>query len=156
MRIARTLFLCVITLSVLSCSMSAQSDKTTSREAVKDEVIVMDKTAFLAKVFDYEKNPETWLYKGEKPCIIDFYADWCAPCRLVAPILRDLAVQYKNDIIVYKVDVDKEKELAAAFGIQGIPAILFVPQKGTPQMAQGALPKAEFVKQIDGFLLGKN
>ena len=76
----------------------------------------MNKAEFLQKVFNYEKNATKWVYEGDKPCIIDFYADWCGPCKQVAPILRDLAILYKNDIVVYKVNVDKEKELAAAFG----------------------------------------
>ena len=115
----------------------------------------MNKAEFLLKVFNYEKNATKWVYEGDKPCIIDFYADWCGPCKQVAPILRDLAILYKNDIVVYKVNVDKEKELAAAFGIQSIPTFLFIPKEGQPQISMGALPREEFVKQIDTFLLKK-
>ena len=93
--------------------------------------------------------------KEPKKIIIDFYADWCGPCKKVAPILHDLAILYKNDIVVYKINVDNEKELARTFGIQSIPTILFVPVKGKPQKAMGALPREEFVKQIDSYLLGK-
>ena len=117
------------------------------------KVIHLTKAEFLSKVFNYEKNPTEWVYKGDKPCIIDFYADWCGPCKRVAPILEELAKEYGDKIIIYKIDVDKENELAATFGIQSIPTILFVPVKGVPQISQGALPKSEFIKQIDNFLL---
>ena len=82
------------------------------------EVIVLNKADFLRKVFDYEKSPTKWVYEGDKPCIIDFYADWCGPCKKVAPILRELASQYKGKIVVYKINVDQEQELAAVFGIR--------------------------------------
>jgi thioredoxin len=126
-----------------------------NKTAAKGEVIVLDKATFLTKVYNFEKNQNEWVYEGDKPCVIDFYADWCGPCKKVAPILRDLAILYKNDIVVYKINVDNEKELAAAFDVQSIPTILFVPVKGKPQMAMGALPREEFVKQIDSYLLGK-
>ena len=117
------------------------------------KVIHLTKAEFLSKVFNYEKNPTEWVYEGDKPCIIDFYADWCGSCKRVAPILEELAKEYGDKIIIYKIDVDKENELAATFGIQSIPTILFVPVKGVPQISQGALPKSEFIKQIDNFLL---
>lgn len=117
------------------------------------KVIHLTKAEFLSKVFNYEKNPTEWVYEGDKPCIIDFYADWCGPCKRVTPILEELAKEYGDKIIIYKIDVDKENELAATFGIQSIPTILFVPVKGVPQISQGALPKSEFIKQIDNFLL---
>jgi len=136
--------------------MSARTEnKGENNKTTKGEVVVLNKADFLTKVFNYEKNQNEWIYEGEKPCIIDFYADWCGPCKKVSPILKDLAAQYKDDIVIYKIDVDQEKELASAFGIQSIPTLLFVPKNGTPQMAQGALPREEFVKQIDSYLLGK-
>lgn len=149
------LFTVLTLLLLVSCSMSAKPDDNGSRMATQGEVIALNKADFLSKVYNYEKNQSQWVYEGSKPCIIDFYADWCGPCKKIAPILKELAAQYKDEIIIYKVNVDNEKDLAAAFGIQGIPAILFVPAKGQPQMSQGALPKEEFVKQIDSFLLGK-
>ena len=121
-----------------------------------DDVVMMDKADFLTKVFNYEKNSEDWVYEGKKPCIIDFYADWCGPCKMVAPIMKELAAEYKDDIIIYKIDVDKEKELAAVFGITSIPLILFVPMEGPPQAALGAIPKATIVEQINLILLGKD
>ncbi|MGC8824415.1 MAG: thioredoxin [Bacteroidales bacterium] len=98
---------------------------------------------FKKKVFNYEQNRE-WKFEGDKPCIIDFYADWCAPCRMVAPILEELSEEYAGKVDVYKVNTEEEQELAAVFGIQSIPSILFVPVDGQPQMALGALPKETF------------
>jgi thioredoxin 1 len=121
----------------------------------KNRNIVMEhltKETFLEKVFDYEKNNE-WKYEGNLPCIIDFYADWCGPCKMIAPILEELAKEYEGKIKIYKVDTEKERELAAAFGIRSIPSILFCPKDGQPQMAMGALPKASFVKAINELLL---
>ncbi len=119
------------------------------------EVIVLNKADFLTKVFDYEKNPSKWTYEGDKPCIIDFYADWCGPCRRVAPVLKELAKRYKDDIVIYKINVDKERELAGTFGVSSIPTILFVPMKGEPQVSMGALPEESFVKMIEEVLLEK-
>lgn len=94
------------------------------------------------------------MFAGDKPAIVDFYATWCGPCRQVAPILEELAKEYDGKIVIYKIDTDKEQGLAAAFGIRSIPTILFIPQQGKPQVAQGALPKEELKKAIDEFLLG--
>ena len=97
---------------------------------------------FKEKVFDYTQGEE-WSFKGTKPAIIDFYADWCQPCKMVAPILEELDVEYEN-VDIYKVNTEEQPELAATFGIQSIPAILFIPLGGQPQMAMGALPKETF------------
>ncbi|WP_348726523.1 thioredoxin [Parabacteroides goldsteinii] len=156
MRKLKDLFLISVVLLLVSCSMSAKSDKNeTGNVAVQGEVVVLNKADFLTKVYNYEKNQTEWVYEGTKPCIVDFYADWCGPCKKISPILKELAGEYKNDIIIYKINVDNEKELAAAFGIQSIPTLLFIPAKGKPQLAQGALSKEQFVEQINGFLLGK-
>lgn len=112
----------------------------------------LTKDTFLQKVFDYE-NKEEWEYQGELPAIIDFYADWCAPCRIVAPILEELAEEYKDKIVIYKVDTEEEQELAAVFGIRSIPSILFIPKNDKPQMAVGALPKETFKEIIEDVLL---
>jgi thioredoxin len=106
---------------------------------------------FKDKVFDYDIDKE-WNYKGELPAIIDFYADWCGPCRKVAPIMEELAQEYKGKIIIYKVDTVVEKQLAGMFGISSIPAILFIPKEGQPQMTTGALPKTEYEKLIKEIL----
>ena len=115
----------------------------------------LNKQEFTTKVADIEKSKGEWKFLGERPAVIDFFATWCGPCKAVAPILKELASEYKGKIIIYKINVDKEKELAGAFGIRSIPTMLFVPQTGTPMMSQGALPKEELVKQIDSFLLKK-
>ncbi|MDD3300805.1 MAG: thioredoxin [Bacteroidales bacterium] len=119
------------------------------------KTIHLTKEDFLTKVANYEANPTEWKYLGDKPAIIDFYADWCGPCKMVAPILEELAKEYNEQIYIYKVDTEKEQELAGAFGIRSIPSILFVPKEGQPQMAMGALPKASFKDAIDKVLLGK-
>jgi len=119
------------------------------------QTIKLDKADFLTKVANYETAPDAWKYLGDKPAIIDFYADWCAPCRALAPILEQLAAEYSEQIYIYKVDTQKEEEISAVFGIRSIPSLLFVPMDGAPQMAQGALPKNEIKKLIDELLLNK-
>jgi len=111
----------------------------------------LTKQDFFEKVFNYEKNEE-WKYEGDVPCIIDFWADWCAPCRAVAPVLEELSEEYAGQLKVYKVNTEEEQELAAAFGIRSIPSLLFVPTDGQPQMAAGALPKETFVQAINDVL----
>jgi thioredoxin 1 len=111
----------------------------------------LTKDTFISKVFNYETNKE-WKFEGEIPCIIDFYADWCGPCKMVAPILEDLAKEYDGKLNVYKIDTEAEQELASVFGIRSIPSLLFVPKEGQPQMAMGALPKETFVKAFKDVL----
>jgi thioredoxin len=117
------------------------------------KTIHLNSTTFKEKVMDYEVNTDQWVYAGDKPCIIDFYADWCKPCKMIAPIMEELAAEYKDEIYIYKVDTQKERELAQVFGIRSIPAVLFVPMEGKPQMSTGALPKETFKQVIDEFLL---
>jgi thioredoxin 1 len=105
----------------------------------------LTKETFLTKVFNYEVNKE-WKYEGEKPCLIDFYADWCGPCKMVAPVLEELSKEYDGKLEIYKIDTEKEVELASVFGIRSIPSLLFVPKDGQPQMAMGALPKETLEK----------
>ncbi|MAT14411.1 MAG: thioredoxin [Planctomyces sp.] len=111
----------------------------------------LTKQTFLEKVFNFEENKE-WKFEGDIPCIIDFYADWCGPCKQVAPILEELSEEYKGKINIYKIDTEAEQELAAAFGIRSIPSILFVPQEEKPQMAMGALPKETLEQAISEVL----
>lgn len=119
--------------------------------AESGKTIQLDLDGFKEKVFDYQVNEE-WKFKGDMPVIIDFYADWCGPCKQVAPILAELAEEYDGKIIIYKVDTDVQKELAGMFGISSIPSILFIPMEGKPQMTAGALPKVELVKKINDVL----
>lgn len=107
---------------------------------------------FKDKIFDYGAS-ETWQYKGDKPAIIDFYADWCGPCKAVAPVLEELSETYKGQVDIYKLDTDQEQELSALFGIQSIPTFLFIPMEGAPMMQKGALPKNAFTQVIEERLL---
>ena len=107
----------------------------------------LTKQTFLEKVFNYEKNKD-WMYEGKLPAIIDFYADWCGPCKMIAPVLEELSNEYAGKINIYKVDTEAEQELAAAFAIRSIPSMLFIPMSEQPQMANGALPKQELQKLI--------
>ena len=120
------------------------------------KTIHLTKAEFLQKVANYEANPDKWVYLGDKPCIIDFYADWCGPCKMVAPILEELAQEYDGQIYIYKVDTEAEMELASDFGIRSIPTLLFCPMGEAPQMAQGALPKDAFKQAINEVLLKKS
>ena len=111
----------------------------------------LTKDTFKSKVFNFDVNKE-WKFEGNKPAIIDFYADWCAPCKMVAPILEELKTEYGDKLDIYKIDTEAERELAGMFGIQSIPSLLFIPSDGQPQMAMGALPKDTFKKAISDVL----
>ena len=124
-------------------------------EVNKMEPIHLTKAEFISKVSNFQKNPGDWKYLGNKPCIVDFYATWCGPCKMLAPVLDDLAKEYNGQIYIYEVDVDAEPEIAAAYNIQSIPTLFFCPMTGTPQMAQGAIPKESLQKTINDFLLKK-
>jgi thioredoxin len=126
---------------------------TTEQSTVK--VTHLTKADFLAKVMNYEKNPTEWIYLGDKPCLIDFYASWCGPCKRLAPVLDELAQEYAGEIYIYKIDTEKERELAAVFAVRSIPTLLFCPMGENPQIAQGALPKEQLKEAIDKVLLKK-
>ncbi len=111
----------------------------------------LTKETFKQKVFDFEENKD-WKFAGNKPCLIDFYADWCGPCKAIAPVLEELSKDYEGKIDIYKVDTEVERELAGMFGVQSIPSLLFVPSEGQPQMAQGALPKESLKKAFEDVL----
>lgn len=156
--------LMLATITFISCDNSTDKEKQTKEEQKnstinkkenKMKTINLSKSEFLTKVMNYEQNPQEWKYLGDKPCIIDFYADWCGPCKMVAPLLEELAKEYDGEIYVYKIDTEKEQELAQAFGIRSIPSLLFVPMNEQPQMVMGALPKSELKKAIDDILLKK-
>jgi len=137
---------------------AAVAETPASGEAGK--TIHLTKQDFLDKVMNYEKNQTEWVYEGDKPALIDFYADWCGPCRIAAPLLEELAKEYEGRIHIYKVDTEKERELASVFGIQSIPAFLFVPKDGRPTMSNGIAQTPEetkemFRKMIDEILLGE-
>lgn len=119
------------------------------------EVKYLTKKDFLEKVYNYEKNPTEWKFQSNRPCVIDFYATWCGPCKAMAPLLEEMSKTYAGKVDFYKIDVDAERELSAAFGIRSIPTFLFCPVGGQPQMSQGAMPKEMLVKAINEVLLNK-
>ena len=121
-------------------------------ETMLKQTVHLTAADFKEKVFNYETNKE-WKYEGTLPAIVDFYADWCQPCKMVAPVLEDLAREYAGKIMIYKVNTEEEQELASVFGIQSIPTLLFIPKEGKPQSAMGALPKQTFEKVIKDVLL---
>jgi thioredoxin len=134
---------------------SKKGDKTEIKTEInKSNMEKLTKEAFLEKVFNYEQNKD-WKYEGDLPCLIDFYADWCGPCKMVHPVLEELSKEYDGKIKIYQIDTEAEQELAAAFGIRSIPSLLFCPADGQPQMAQGALPKATLKKAIEEILLSE-
>lgn len=118
-------------------------EETAAKEKPTTRVVHITKADFLKKVYDFEKNPDEWRYLGSQPAIVDFYADWCGPCRQLSPVLDELAKEYSGKLTIYKVNVDNERGLATFFGIRSIPTLLFIPMKGKPQRSLGALSKTE-------------
>ncbi len=167
-------FLFMIVLAVFALQSCGQTNGKNTSEAKNNTVtfhqvaektdggsIKLTKSVFLDKVWDYEKSPEEWVYKGDKPALIDFYADWCGPCKIASPILEEISHEYSDDIYVYKIDTEVEKELAAVFGIRGIPAFLYIPTEGKPVMMSGIArskddTKKMFKDNIDKYLLSVN
>ena len=141
----------LILLCIVHCTLYIGVSAQTEVKAVS-----ITKAEFLKKVANYEANPTEWKYLGDKPCIVDFYTTWCGPCKRLAPIMDELAKEYAGEIYIYKVDTDKEQELAAVFGIRSIPTLLFCPIGENPQIAQGALPKEQLKEAIEKVLLKRN
>lgn len=115
--------------------------------------INLTKEGFLQKVADYEKNPDTWKFLGDKPALIDFYAPWCGPCKMLSPVLEELSEEYASKVDIYKVNVDEQEELSSVFRIRSVPTLIFVPLEGHPQMVSGALPKQQLVQAFDELLM---
>lgn len=132
---------------ISNCQGQPAAKKIEEPKSVQTVIEDLTKATFKQKVFDFENNKQ-WKYAGDKPCIIDFYADWCGPCKRLAPTVEQVAKDYKGKINVYKVNVDEQQELAGAFGIQGIPAVLFCPQIDKPQMSTGLISRTDFDKAI--------
>lgn len=151
------LLIAIATLPGVSCNSQPKVDNSkavTAPEKAETGAVTIEHltpATFKSKVFDYESK--TYKFEGDKPCIIDFYASWCGPCKVMAPTLQTIADEYKGKINVYKVDVDAQKELAAAFGISGIPTLLFCPKTEKPQMSSGMMSKADFEQAIKEVLL---
>jgi thioredoxin len=159
MKKTNLLIVLISVVMMISCKNTTKSNEETVKPANKfdnqGKVIQISKMDFTDLIMDYEKNPQNWVFKGEKPCIVDFYADWCRPCKMVAPIMEDLAKEYEGKINIYKVNVDNEKELSQFFQIESIPAILFIPLKENPSMQAGAMSKEQYKQIIEDFLLKK-
>ncbi len=152
-KIVITTLLALLALSVCNAQDKKESKIENNNKNEKTMTTVhLTKAMFLEKVANYEASPNEWKYLGDVPCIIDFYADWCGPCKAVAPVLEELAAEYGDKLVIYKVNTEEEQELSAAFGIRSIPTLLFCPVEGKPQMAQGALPKASFKEAIKDVL----
>jgi len=156
------LLLFFFTANLMACSSSEGSEK--EHNNAKTEVSNGDNNsstqpehltydAFLKKVWNFEANPQEWIYEGDVPCVIDFYADWCGPCKRVAPIMDELAKKYAGKLKVYKINVDHEKQLASVFRVRSIPSVLFVPKNGKPQMQTGAMQKDAYFKVVSEQLL---
>lgn len=148
-----------IVLATTACAGNGGENKKSNEPTKEDnkmEVVSLNKAEFLKKVYDFEANPNDWKFEGKRPVIVDFYATWCGPCKALHPVLEELSKEYSGKVDIYQIDVDQEKELAAAFGIRSIPTLLLIPMKEEPRITQGALPKDQLKKAIDEFLLKQN
>lgn len=163
--------LAVAVISLQSCNSQAKNNSNDKKEtptetvastsAVENGTVKLTKEKFLAEVWDYQNSPQEWKYKGSKPALIDFYADWCGPCKIASPILEELSGEYAGKITIYKIDTQVEQELASVFGISGIPAFLYIPLNGKPSMTSGIARSKEdtkkmFKENIDKLLLTAN
>lgn len=153
LKIRYIITLCALTFAVASFAQAVQNTPNTTNDE-QHFAKYLSTADFRANIFDYKSKKE-WQYNGVKPCFIDFYATWCGPCKALAPTVEALAKEYDGKIDVYKVDVDKERELAAVFGVRSIPTLLFIPMADQPQVIQGAYPKDALVELIDVLLLGQ-
>jgi thioredoxin len=148
-----TMVLMIILLSITACVGSGTKKTVKVKENNNMKVIHLTKEEFLKRVSNYEATPNQWKYEGDVPCIVDFYATWCGPCKMLAPIMDSLATEYDGKLIIYKVDVDQEEDLAQAFGVSSIPTLLWVPKKGDPFYTRGAMLKGDLNKIIKEKLL---
>ncbi len=149
----KTIFfsLVIISIAFSSCNAVNPGSKVENSSG-KADVSALSNAMFKKLVFNYDINKE-WKFEGSKPVLIDFYADWCPPCRKLSPLVEEIAKEYQGKIVVYKVDTDKEKDLAQSLGITNLPTLLFIPIKGNPQVTLGLIPKETIVNKINGLLL---
>jgi thioredoxin 1 len=156
--ITRSLAIVFMGLLMVGCNSisgkQADSGNKNNNETESGKVEYLTYETFIEKVWDFEANPQEWVYKGDVPSVIDFYADWCAPCRKIAPIMDKLAKEYDGRLKVYKIDVDVERKLAGVFQVRSIPAVMFTPLAGQPMMQAGALTEEIYVKIVEEELLG--
>jgi len=140
-----------------SCnSVGGNKNEGTSTENTEGTVTRINTEMFKKLVWDYQRNPNEFVFTGDQPVVIDFYADWCRPCKMVAPIMEELAKEYKGKVRIYKINTDEEGELSRLFNIRSIPAILYVPKNGKPQMSVGLSGKETYVKTIQDVLLAND
>lgn len=154
----KSLAIAFLTVVISACGNAPKINNSSEVKTKTDnnmKTITLTKEEFLKRVANYEASPNEWKYLGDKPALVDFYASWCGPCKMVAPILEELAAEYEGEIYIYKVNTEEEEELASIFGIRSIPSLLFIPMNGKPQMAQGAMSKKDFKQAIDSVLLNK-
>jgi thioredoxin len=144
------LFLFLAAMSLQACNNTGNAGN--PEATTEGQVVKLTAQEFQNLVWDYKKNPQEWVFKGDQPVIIDFYADWCRPCKMIAPIMTELSAEYKGKVRIYKVNTDEQRELAGLFNISSIPAVLYVPKNGKPQMSVGAQQKAGYVEMINSIL----
>lgn len=163
-KIGIVLLAIIINLGINACNSNA-AEKGASNENLEKsaevastnsvgEVIYLNEESFRNLIWNYNENPQEWVYKGELPAVIDFYADWCGPCKRVAPIMDKLAKDYNGKVVIYKVDTDANRELSSVFGIRSIPSVMFIPKNGKPAMQPGAMQEEQYKQIIEEFVLG--
>ncbi|HAG17251.1 MAG TPA: thioredoxin [Bacteroidales bacterium] len=155
----------VLNVGFAACNSNAAEKESTTEKTVNEKsapaesantatVIYLNKESFQKLVWNYTQNAQDWVYEGSLPAVIDFYADWCGPCKRVAPIMEKLAKEYKGRVVIYKVDTDANQELSSVFGIRSIPSVLFIPKNGKPAMQAGAMQEEQYKQIIEEFVLG--
>lgn len=151
------IFISIVTYGCTNIEGNQEKNGTALKDGSLNQAVPVQLTynSFLKKIWNFEKNPQKWIYEGDEPSVIDFYADWCGPCKRVAPIMDEMARKYNGKVKFYKVNVDKENRLASVFQIRSIPAVLFIPKKGKPLMQVGLLPHDTYIQIIDEQLLHK-
>ncbi len=128
---------------------STSSFKSKQETVESTGVVQMTKSMYIDKIYDFVASPNTFKFKGSRPAVVDFYADWCRPCKRIAPIMEELSLQYKGKVDFYKVNVDQENELAAVHSVQSIPVVIIFDSKGQPKSSLGALNKEDYISLIE-------
>ncbi|MCD6112418.1 MAG: thioredoxin [Bacteroidales bacterium] len=151
----------ILLLAIFVTSCNANNNKTSEKGKENKTIkkvakpVYLNAETFRAEVWDYKTNSTEWIYKGDLPCVIDFYADWCGPCKRVAPIMKELANEYSDKVKIYKVNTDQQRELSSVFGIRSIPSVFFCPKEGKPFMKIGAFSKEQYIELIEKYLINK-
>src|SRR5574344_1152412 len=153
MKIKSTIAALLSLLTISACAGGNGKQPAPKQKEKNMETIHLTKAEVLKRVCDFEANPQQWKYVGTVPCVVDFYATWCGPCKMISPLMEELAKEYEGKIVIYKVDVDQEQDIAAAFGVRSIPTLLWCPMTGNPTVTHGAMMKGDLKKMIDQTLL---